>query len=59
MTLSIDEVKKVAHLARLEFNEAEITPFTQKLSSILEMIEQMKGADTSAVEPLAHPLFPI
>lgn len=56
MTLSVDEVKKVAHLARLEFKEAEIAPFTQKLSSVLEMIEQMKDQDTSAVEPMAHPL---
>lgn len=56
MALSPEEVKKIAHLARLQFPENEIAPFTAKLSTIVDMIAQMENVDTSQIEPLSHPL---
>ena len=56
MTLTLEEVKKIAHLARLDLSEADIALYGPQLSSILEFIEQMNQVDTTAVEPLAHPL---
>lgn len=56
MALSAEEVKKIAHLARLQLNADEITPFTEKLSTILDMVAQMESVDTSNVAPLSHPL---
>lgn len=56
MSLSPEEIKNIAHLARLELDESHITLYTQQLSKILGFIEQMNQVDTSHVQPLAHPL---
>lgn len=55
MSLSNDEVKKIAHLARLALSEQESKDFTGSLSQILGLIEQMQSVDTTGVEPMAHP----
>lgn len=56
MSLTPEQVLKIAHLARLNLSEADIALYTPQLSNILGFIEQMNQADTSQVEPLAHPL---
>jgi aspartyl-tRNA(Asn)/glutamyl-tRNA(Gln) amidotransferase subunit C len=56
MSLTPDEVKKIAHLARLNLTENDIAVYTPQLSGILNFIEHMNQVDTSKVEPLAHPL---
>jgi aspartyl-tRNA(Asn)/glutamyl-tRNA(Gln) amidotransferase subunit C len=56
MSLTPEEVKKIAHLARLNLSESEIALYTPQLSKILHFIEQLSQADTSHVEALAHPL---
>ena len=55
MSLSSEEIKKIAHLARLNLSDAEIALYGPQLSSILQFIAQMNQVDTSKVEPLAHP----
>ena len=45
-----DEVKKVAHLARLELNEDEINNHAEQLEKILDYIKQLGKIDTSDVE---------
>lgn len=52
MSLTKDEVLKVAHLARLEFKELEIEKFRGDLNNILSFIEKLKEVDTSGVEPM-------
>lgn len=49
------DVERIAHLARLEIDERESKTFTDSLSQILELIEQMNAVDTSGVAPMAHP----
>lgn len=56
MSLGPDEVKRIAHLARLAIDEADIPSYARSLSDILDLVEQMKYVDTSGVEPMAHPL---
>jgi aspartyl-tRNA(Asn)/glutamyl-tRNA(Gln) amidotransferase subunit C len=56
MSLNQEQVKKIAHLARLNLSEEEITLYMSQLSSILDFVEQMKSADTTQIEALAHPL---
>lgn len=56
MTVSADDVRAIARLARLAIAEADIPGYANQLSSILAMVEQMSAVDTSAVEPMAHPL---
>lgn len=56
MSLTSADVKKIAHLARLNLSDAETTLYTQQLSNILHFIEQMNGADTSHIDAIAHSL---
>ena len=44
-----DEVKKVAHLARLELDEHEINNHAEQLEKILEYIKQLEKIDTDGV----------
>lgn len=53
-TLSIDEVAKVALLARLRLSPEELETFTGQLNSIVHFVEQLQELDTTNVEPLAH-----
>jgi aspartyl-tRNA(Asn)/glutamyl-tRNA(Gln) amidotransferase subunit C len=56
MPLTRDEVKWVAHLARLALSDAEEAQLARDLSAILDYVEQLKQVPTEGVEPLAHPL---
>ncbi len=56
MTLKSDDVRNIAHLARLHIEEDAIDQYTSDLSSILTLVEQMNQVDSSGVVPLANPL---
>jgi len=56
MSLSADEIRKVASLARLELSPVELAKMTEQLSAILDYFDQLKQVPTGGVEPLAHPL---
>lgn len=56
MSLSPEEVRAVAHLARLAVDEQRIPDYSRDLSRILELVEQMQAVDTASVEAMAHPL---
>ena len=55
MSLGPEDVKKIAHLARLEINDSDIDDYASNLSNILDLVEQMNSIDTSNVSPMAHP----
>jgi aspartyl-tRNA(Asn)/glutamyl-tRNA(Gln) amidotransferase subunit C len=55
MSLSHDDVRKIAHLARLAVSDADVDAYARNLSSILEFVEQMEAVDTDHVTPMAHP----
>ncbi|TQV61682.1 MAG: Asp-tRNA(Asn)/Glu-tRNA(Gln) amidotransferase subunit GatC [Halothiobacillaceae bacterium] len=56
MTIAPPEVKKIAHLARLAVDEAEVERYAHDLTGILDLVERMNQADVKGVEPMAHPL---
>lgn len=56
MTLSRQEVAKVAMLARLALSDAELATMTDQLGGIVGFVSQLAEIDTANVEPLAHPL---
>jgi len=56
MALERSEVEKIAHLARLDLNDADLPRTTETLNNILGLIDRMQAVDTSGIEPLAHPL---
>jgi aspartyl-tRNA(Asn)/glutamyl-tRNA(Gln) amidotransferase subunit C len=49
-----DEVTHVAHLARLEFTEAETEKFTSQMNDILMYMEMLNRVDTAGVAPMTH-----
>ncbi len=55
MSLSPEEVKKIAYLARLSIEEEHVEQYSEDLSSIFGLVEQMNAAATDDIEPMAHP----
>ncbi len=56
MPLVPDDVRRIAHLARLELQPAEEQAMLQQLNGFFAIVEQMSAVDTSGVEPLYTPL---
>jgi len=56
MTLKTEDVRNIAHLARLHIDETDIEQYVTDLSSILELVYEMNQVDSSGVAPLANPL---
>ena len=56
MTLKTDDVRSIAHLARLHIEEDAVDQYVGDLSSILELVEQMNQVDSEGVIPLSNPL---
>ena len=54
MSLSTDDVKKVASLARVAMTEPEILAAHAQLANIFGLIEEMRAVDTAGVAPMAH-----
>ncbi|MCC2680618.1 MAG: aspartyl/glutamyl-tRNA(Asn/Gln) amidotransferase subunit [Nitrosospira multiformis] len=54
MSLSLNDVKRVANLARIEISEDEARKALIQLSGIFDLIEQMQAVDTSAITPMSH-----
>jgi aspartyl-tRNA(Asn)/glutamyl-tRNA(Gln) amidotransferase subunit C len=52
--LSLDEVRRIADLARIEVPETAVAALQQQLNGIFGLIEQMRAVDTAGVEPMAH-----
>ena len=56
MALSPQDVRRIAHLARLELPEAEQAILLGQLNGFFRIVEAMSAVDTSGVEPLYTPL---
>lgn len=54
MTLSVNDVKRIADLAYIEIDENEAKETLTHLSGIFNLIEAMQAVNTSAVEPMSH-----
>lgn len=56
MSLSGDDLARVAKLARLGLTTEEKEATATQLNAILTLIDRMQSVNTDAIEPLAHPL---
>ncbi|WP_299200422.1 Asp-tRNA(Asn)/Glu-tRNA(Gln) amidotransferase subunit GatC [uncultured Amphritea sp.] len=56
MSLDRTDVEKIAHLARLNIAEQDIQEYTENLSDILNLVDQMQAINTDDVIPMAHPM---
>lgn len=54
MSLTIEDVKKVAHLARLELSEEELVQYREQLSDVLAYVERLNELDLEEVHPTTH-----
>lgn len=54
MSISIQDVEKIAHLARIAMSETEIETARAQLSGIFDLIAEMQAVDTTHVEPMSH-----
>ncbi len=54
MSLNTADVKRIAHLARIEVSDLDAESYLDKLSGILGLIEQMQAVDTTGITPMSH-----
>ena len=54
MSLTLEQVRRVAHLARIEVSDAEAQTTLGHLNGIFTLIEDMQAVDTGGIEPMAH-----
>ena len=55
MSLTLDDVRRIAQLARLRVDDAQAHAMLLELNSIFRMIAEMEAVDTSDVVPMSHP----
>ncbi|MEP6607445.1 MAG: Asp-tRNA(Asn)/Glu-tRNA(Gln) amidotransferase subunit GatC [Burkholderiaceae bacterium] len=56
MSLDLDQVRRIAHLARIDITDVEAEKTLAQLVDIFKMIERMQAVDTTGIEPMADPL---
>ena len=54
MSLELSDVKRIAHLARIEIDDAGAQTALQQLSGILGLIEEMQAVNTDGIAPMSH-----
>ena len=56
MALTLDDMNKIAHLARVGLSDDEKNRYTESLNNILGLINELQAVNPSGIEPLAHAL---
>ncbi len=55
MSLTPDDVRRLARLARIAIEPQESGPVLDRLNRVLGLVDQMRAVDTTGIEPMAHP----
>lgn len=56
MSLTRQDVEKIAHLARLSITDPEMPAYVTGLSNIVDFVDELSSVNTDDIEPMAHPL---
>ena len=56
MSIERHEIEKLATLARIAIDDSAINQVSERLGSVLELVDQLQAADTSGVDPMSHPM---
>ena len=56
MSINKEEIKKIAHLARITVSQEELEQVEKKLVGILTLIEKMQEINTDSIDPMSHAL---
>lgn len=54
MSISVEEVKHIAKLSRLNFTDNQLKKFSLELSDIVDMANEISSLDTENIKPTAH-----
>jgi len=54
MAVTLDDINKIAHLARLGLSDEEKSRYTDSLNNILGLIDDLQAVNTQGIQPLAH-----
>lgn len=56
MSLTLDDVSRIAKLAQLELNDQQKANSLAELNTIFGLVEQMRAVNTEGITPLSHPI---
>ena len=56
MAIASTDIAKLAHLARIAVSDDEVGQVTERISDVLNLVDQLQAVDTDGVKPMAHPL---
>ena len=56
MSLSPQDIARIANLARLELSEIESARILVQTNAFFDIVEKMRSVDTAGIQPLAHPI---
>ena len=56
MSIERQEIEKLATLSRIATNESTITEVSQRLSSVLDLVDQLQAINTEGVDAMSHPM---
>ena len=56
MSLSPQDIHRIANLARLELSSSESERMLTQINGFFDIVEKMRAVDTTGIEPLAHPV---
>ena len=59
MSLSSQDISRIAHLARLQLRPEESGRMLTQINGFFDIVEQMRAVDTTGIEPLSHPVAAI
>ena len=54
MALSLDDIRRIAQLARLELTDAESQQVLAQLQTVFALIQELQSVDTRGIEPMSH-----
>jgi aspartyl-tRNA(Asn)/glutamyl-tRNA(Gln) amidotransferase subunit C len=54
MSLTLEDVSRIAHLARIALSQAELARTRDELNGILDFVARLQAVDTTGIAPLAH-----
>ncbi len=54
MALTLDDVKRVAHLARIAIDESQAQAALSQINDVFRLIGEMQAVDTRGIEPMSH-----
>jgi len=56
LSINKDQIKYLSLLSRMNIQESEISDIEEKLTKIIDFVDQLQSIDTDGVQPMAHPL---